>query len=64
MLAEAETALNANVKPYEEKTIAADLLKSKPQIGIIINEKKIEKLSVTELTFSNGVKAILKPTAF
>ncbi len=63
-LNEAETALNANVKPYEEKAIAADLLKSKPQPGIITNEKKIDKLGVTELTFSNGVKAILKPTDF
>jgi zinc protease len=64
LLAEAETALNANVKPYEEKAIAAELLKSKPQPGIIVSEKKNDVLGVTEITFANGVKAILKPTDF
>ncbi|MBS1935783.1 MAG: insulinase family protein, partial [Bacteroidetes bacterium] len=64
LLAEAETALKADVKPYEEKTLATELLKTKPQSGNIVSETKNEKLGVTEITFSNGAKAILKPTDF
>jgi zinc protease len=64
LLAEAETALKSEVKPYEEKALASELLKNKPQTGSITSEKKNDKLGVTEITFSNGAKAILKPTDF
>jgi zinc protease len=52
------------VKPYEEKAIASELLPIKPTAGKVANEIKNEKLGVTEFTFSNGAKAILKPTDF
>jgi zinc protease len=64
LLAEAENSLKADVQPYEEKTLAAELLKTKPQSGSITSEKKNEQLGITEITFSNGAKAILKPTDF
>jgi zinc protease len=64
LLAEAQTALHADVKPYEEKSVASQLMKVKPQPGKIISENKNELLGVTELTFSNGAKVILKPTTF
>lgn len=64
LLAIAENTMKADIKPYAEKAIAASLMKTKPQPGSIVKEEKNEKLGVTELTFANGAKAILKPTDF
>ncbi len=64
LLAMAKNVLNAPVKNYEEKTVAAQLLKTKPAAGKIVSEKKKAELGITELTFANGAKAILKPTTF
>ena len=64
LLAIAENALKADVKPYEEKAVATSLMTSIPQPGAIVSEKKNEQLGTTEITFANGVKAILKPTDF
>jgi zinc protease len=64
LLAEAEKALHADVQPYTEAKVAAQLMKAIPQPGKIVSEKKNDVLGVTELTFANGVKAILKPTTF
>ncbi|MCW3119674.1 MAG: insulinase family protein, partial [Chitinophagaceae bacterium] len=64
LLANAEKALSAAVKPYEEKAVAAELMKTKPQPGTIVSETKNERLGTTELTLSNGVKVTLKPTDF
>ncbi len=64
LLATAQNALHANVTAYAEKTVAQDLMKTKPKPGTIVNEQKNETLGVTEITFANGVKAILKPTDF
>lgn len=64
LLAIAENALKADVKPYEEKAVASELMKTKPAPGAVTGEKKNEQLGTTEITFSNGAKAILKPTDF
>ncbi|WP_153799372.1 M16 family metallopeptidase [Foetidibacter luteolus] len=64
LLAVAQNARKADIKPYEEKAVAAELMAAKPQPGSITAETKNEKLGVTELTFSNGAKAVLKPTDF
>jgi len=58
------SALKTDVKPYEEKAVATTLIKTMPQPGAIVNEKKNDQLGTTEITFSNGAKAILKPTDF
>lgn len=52
------------VEPYEDKAVASTLIEAKPQAGKIVNEKKLDEIGVTELTFSNGVKVVLKPTDF
>ena len=39
-------------------------MKTIPQPGAIVSEKKNEQLGTTEITFANGAKAILKPTDF
>ena len=52
------------VAPYTEKAIASELLKKKPAAGTITNETKNKTLGITELTFSNGARVVLKPTDF
>lgn len=64
LLAEAEKALHADVAAYTETKVAGALMKTTPTAGKIVSEKKNDLLGVTEITFANGVKAILKPTTF
>jgi zinc protease len=64
LLAMAENALKAEIKPYSEKEIATSLMEKKPQPGKITAEKETKELGITELTLSNGVKVLLKPTDF
>ena len=64
LLATALNAMKANVTAREEKAIASELIKTKPEPGNIINEQKNDVLGVTELSFANGVKVVLKPTDF
>jgi zinc protease len=67
-----ETAVNQWINAVKSQTIEAykddvndkPLLAIMPTPGKIISEKKISELGVTELTLSNGVKVILKPTDF
>jgi len=47
-----------------EKTLAANLMAQPPATGSIVAESRDERLGLTRLTLSNGVKVILKPTAF
>ncbi len=54
----------ADIKPYEEKAIAATLLKSAPKPGAIVSKTTNAVLGTTELTLSNGVTVTLKPTDF
>ncbi len=64
LLAEAEAALHADVQPYKDIAVASSLMKTKPEPGKIVSEKKNETIGVTEITFANGARAILKPTTF
>lgn len=64
LLALADQAAKAEVKPYEEAAVAAALLEKAPAPGKITGEKVNKELGLTELTLSNGVKVILKPTDF
>lgn len=52
------------LKPYEDNVSTAPLMAQVPAPGKIDVEKTIEELGVTELTFQNGVRVILKPTTF
>ena len=52
------------VGPYEEKQLATSLLAEKPAPGKITAQKTIDAIGVTELTFANGVRVVLKPTTF
>ena len=61
MLKEAETmALNAP----EDKALDTELVKKAPKAGKIGKVKTNKVLGTTEWTLKNGIKVILKPTAF
>jgi zinc protease len=64
LLAMTENAAKVDVKPYEEKAIASSLMEKTPAAGKITAEKENKAINTTELTLSNGVKVILKPTDF
>lgn len=53
-----------DVKPYVDNVVDKPLMATKPKAGSILSEKKVAEIGVTELTLSNGVKVILKPTEF
>lgn len=58
-----EVAFNP-VKPYEDKAVSAQLMDKLPTPGKIVSTKKLAKSGVTEITLSNGIKVVLKPTNF
>jgi zinc protease len=53
-----------DVTAYVDDVVDSPLLPADPAPGKITGEKVLEKLGVTELTLSNGVKVLLKPTEF
>lgn len=64
LLAALAAAEQAEVAPHEEKQLGSQLMAQPPKPGSIVDEREDKALGVTHLTFSNGVKAILKPTDF
>ncbi len=52
------------VKPYEEKVVAAKLLAAEPKAGKVTAKKENKQTGATEITLSNGVTVILKKTDF
>ena len=57
-------ASDASIKPYEEKAVAASLLRIMPSSGKTVASVKNTALGTTELTLSNGIKVTLKKTDF
>jgi zinc protease len=64
LLALSEVAGKAELTAYEEKAVAASIMATAPVAGVIAAEKAVAELGVTELSLSNGVRVILKPTDF
>lgn len=54
----------ADVTPYVDNAVTKPLMAAKPKAGTVTAEKKIDAIGVTELTLSNGIKVVLKPTDF
>ena len=54
----------ADVTPYVDNAVTKPLMAAKPKAGTVTAEKKVEAIGVTELTLSNGIKVVLKPTDF
>jgi zinc protease len=55
---------SSQIEPYVDDTLVEPLLSQKPVGSNINDEKVIDELEVTELTLENGIRIILKPTAF
>ncbi len=64
VLAMLNQAGQKEITAYEEEAVAASLMTTLPKPGKVTATKKIEKLGITEITFANGLKAVLKPTDF
>ena len=58
------SAQEMDVEPYEDEVFGETLMRKIPEAGSIVTEKKNEKLGITEIDLSNGVKVFLKPTDF
>lgn len=57
-------ASKQDIKPYEEKEIAKNLLSKEPKAGKIISSTKNIKLGTTTYVLSNGIKVTVKKTDF
>ncbi|HMJ69927.1 MAG TPA: insulinase family protein [Cyclobacteriaceae bacterium] len=64
LLALAEKTSSDEIKAYEETALATSLMPTPPASGKIVGEKKNDNVGFTELTLSNNIKVILKPTDF
>ncbi|HEY1005698.1 MAG TPA: insulinase family protein [Sphingobacteriaceae bacterium] len=53
-----------DVAAYVDNVVNKPLMAAKPAAGKLVSEKTIPEVGVTELTLSNGVKVVLKPTDF
>jgi len=53
-----------DVKAYEDKVVNKPLIEKLPAAGRTVSTQQVPEIGVTELTLSNGVKVILKPTDF
>lgn len=63
LLTAIKTAGNG-VTPYVDDTVDKPLIAQLPTAGKIVSETKNDKVGVTTLSLSNGVKVVLKPTDF
>ncbi|GAA4332868.1 insulinase family protein [Mucilaginibacter gynuensis] len=52
------------VTPYVDNVSTKPLMEKIPEAGTITDEQKDDSIGVTNITLSNGVKVILKPTNF
>lgn len=59
-----ETAEKAPAIAKEHKAVAKNLMAHAPQAGSILSETQNKTLGLFELTLSNGLKVILKPSDF
>ncbi len=64
LLAAIDAKEKAEIKPYEEKAVATNLLNSAPKAGKVVTKTKNAALGTTELKLSNGVTVTLKSTDF
>ncbi|MBN1524984.1 MAG: insulinase family protein [Spirochaetales bacterium] len=57
-------AAKADVQPYVDDTAAGQLMTVLPKPGTIIKTVAHDEMGITELTLSNGIHVLLKPTQF
>ncbi len=59
-----DDAENEEITAYEDTEVADSFMETLPAAGSITATKPIEEVDATELTLSNGMKVVLKPTTF
>ena len=59
-----QEAAKTELTAYEEDDVPETLISNLPTPGEVVSEQTNDSLGVTELTFGNGVRAVLKPTDF
>lgn len=59
-----DEAANMEIAPYQEEDLGSSLIATLPVPGKVTSSKTFDELGITELTLSNGVKVVLKPTDF
>jgi zinc protease len=59
-----QDAEKADIKPFEEKVVATNLLNNAPKAGKVLSKKINPKTGATELKLSNGVTVALKKTDY
>lgn len=64
LLAIFDAKQKADLKAYEDKAVASNLISKDVKPGKITSTKKNAQLGTTEITLSNGVKVTLKSTDF
>ncbi|MYN08718.1 insulinase family protein [Massilia sp. FT127W] len=64
LLAAAAAAEATPLPPLVEKVYGASLMDTLPKPGSIVKESVNQALGITELSLSNGVRVVLKPTSF
>lgn len=64
LLATVAAGANAHAEQRKEEKLAAHLMERPAKPGTIVAETHDDKLGLTRLTLSNGVKVILKPSDF
>lgn len=57
-------AAGKDLTAYDDKTLDSPLLATQPTGSLVVSEKKIRDISVTEWTLKNGVRVVIKPTDF
>ncbi|MDO4228446.1 MAG: insulinase family protein [Capnocytophaga sp.] len=53
-----------NLTPYEDKVSTLPLLSTQPKKGSVVSRKNIKEVDAEEVTLSNGIRLLLKPTDF
>jgi zinc protease len=64
LLAIIDAKAKADIKPYEEKAVATNLLNKEPKAGKVLAITKNAILGTTDYKLSNGITVTLKPTDF
>ncbi len=58
------TAEKAGIAAYKDPAAGISLMEKQPEPGPVVKEDSIAGLGVTEMTLSNGVNVLLKPTNY
>ncbi len=64
LVAIVEGTARKKLASYKDDVVDQPLMATKPKPGTITGEKSLPEIGVTEWTLSNGVKVVIKPTAF